>query len=60
LVFGRETAGLPQEVRDMSGLHVRIPMLQGHGRCLNLSTSCGIVLYAALAASGLLDGADWN
>lgn len=60
LLFGRETAGLPEEVKVLSGLHVRIPMLAGHGRCLNLSTSCGIVLYLALAASGVLDSADWR
>ncbi len=59
LVFGRETGGLPETVRQLSPLHVRIPMLSGHGRCLNLSTSCGIVLYAALAAAGCLDGPDW-
>ena len=59
LIFGKETAGLPDEVRDLSSLHVRIPMLAGHGRCLNLSTSCGIVLYLALSASGMLDGEDW-
>ena len=47
LVFGPET-------------RVRIPMLRGHGRCINLSTSCGIVLYAALAQSGALDGPDWE
>ena len=59
LIFGKETAGLPDEVRDLSSLHVRIPLLAGHGRCLNLSTSCGIVLYLALSASGMLDGEDW-
>ncbi len=59
LIFGKETAGLPDAVRDASPWHVRIPMLQGHGRCLNLSTSCGIVLYTALAASGQLDGEEW-
>lgn len=60
LLFGRETSGLPEAVRAMSDLHVRIPMLRGHGRCINLSTSCGIVLYAALASAGILDSAEWN
>ncbi len=60
LVFGRETSGLPDSVRDSSPYHVRIPMLRGRGRCLNLSTSCGIVLYQGLARSGLLDGEAWH
>ncbi len=60
LVFGRETSGLPDAVRDVSPWHVRIPMLRGHGRCINLATSCGIVLYQGLAAAGLLDGEEWR
>lgn len=60
IVFGKETAGLPPEVRALSPHHVRIPMLADRGRCLNLSTSCGIVLYQALAASGVLDGPEWS
>ena len=59
LLFGRETAGLPPEVRDLSDLHVRIPMLKDHGRCINLATSCGIVVYQALASSGVLDNEEW-
>lgn len=60
LVFGPETRGLPAPVLDLASARVRIPMLRGHGRCINLSTSCGIVLYAALASSGVLDGPDWQ
>ena len=59
LLFGRETAGLPPEVRALSDLHVRIPMLRDHGRCINLATSCGIVVYAALASSGVLENEEW-
>lgn len=60
LVFGPETRGLPAEVLARCPARVRIPMLRGHGRCINLSTSCGIVLYAALAASGCMDGPEWQ
>lgn len=60
LVFGPETRGLPSSVLELSPFRVRIPMLKGHGRCINLSTSCGIVLYAALSQSGVLAGADWQ
>lgn len=60
LVFGPETRGLPKDMLEKAEYRVRIPMLRGHGRCINLSTSCGIVLYAALAQSGALDGPDWE
>jgi len=48
LIFGNETAGLPDEwlARDPSR-SVRIPQAPGE-RCLNLSTACGVVLYEAL------------
>ncbi|BDE08183.1 putative tRNA (cytidine(34)-2'-O)-methyltransferase [Vulcanimicrobium alpinum] len=53
LVFGKETAGLPQRLLDA---HVdralRIPMREGAVRSINLSTSVGIVTYAALSALG--------
>lgn len=60
LVFGPETRGLPDEVLELSPWRVRIPMLAGRGRCLNLSTSAGIVLYGALARCGMLDGPEWE
>jgi tRNA (cytidine/uridine-2'-O-)-methyltransferase len=50
LVFGKETAGLPQALLDaypQTGL--RVPMRTGAVRSLNLSTTVGIVTYAALA-----------
>jgi tRNA (cytidine/uridine-2'-O-)-methyltransferase len=50
LVFGKETAGLPDE---LLGTHaergLRIPMRPGAVRSLNLSTAVGIVAYEALA-----------
>jgi tRNA (cytidine/uridine-2'-O-)-methyltransferase len=49
LVFGRETAGLPKEI---IGQHrerwLRIPMLHGGVRSLNLSNCVALVLYEAL------------
>ena len=52
LVFGRETAGLGEELltrRAADG--IRIPMGQGQ-RSLNLSNSAAIVLYEALRQTG--------
>ncbi len=56
LVFGPETRGLPQEILALSPHRVRIPMLEGRVRSINLSTAAGIVLYAALARTGLMEG----
>lgn len=58
LVFGPETRGLPGSILAISPWHVRIPcrkMEAGGVRSLNLSTACGIVLYAALLDAGLLE-----
>jgi tRNA (cytidine/uridine-2'-O-)-methyltransferase len=49
LIFGKETAGLPQEIlqyyRDRC---YTIPMSNPNVRSLNLATAAGIVLYEAL------------
>ena len=55
LVFGPETRGLPQDILALSAHRVRIPMLEGRVRSINLSTSAGIVLYAALARANLME-----
>ena len=55
LVFGPETRGLPQELLAATPYHVRIPMREGGVRSINLSTAAGIVLYAALARTSLLE-----
>ena len=48
LVFGNETAGMPQRIRDKHPERVfRIPM-SGPVRSLNLATAVGIVLYDVL------------
>lgn len=54
LVFGPETRGLPPEVLQLSSHLVRIP-INDNIRSLNLSTSAGIVLMAALARTGGLE-----
>ena len=54
LVFGPETRGLPGDILALSPHTVHIP-LRGVVRSLNLSTAAGIILYQALASSGLLD-----
>lgn len=49
LIFGREDAGLPEDVTATCHGMLRIPMRPVEGaRCLNLATSCGIVAYEAL------------
>lgn len=50
LIFGKETAGLPEAtIRANFGRTLRIPMRAGM-RSLNLSTAVGIAAYTALAA----------
>jgi tRNA (cytidine/uridine-2'-O-)-methyltransferase len=53
LVFGSETAGLPAAVLEhYAERALRIPMRPHAVRSLNLSTSVGIVAYAALTKIG--------
>ena len=53
LVFGKETAGLPEPIlREYEEHCLRIPMRADSVRSLNLSTCVGIVTYAALAQCG--------
>jgi tRNA (cytidine/uridine-2'-O-)-methyltransferase len=54
LVFGKETAGLPDSLIDAHpATSIRIPIF-GKVRSLNLSTAAGIVLYEALRQTGRL------
>jgi tRNA (cytidine/uridine-2'-O-)-methyltransferase len=56
LVFGKETAGLPQPLLDAHpDRALRIPMRAGAVRSINLSTAAGVVTYAALAKLGFPD-----
>lgn len=53
LVFGKETAGLPQALLDAHPERaLRIPMRPGAVRSINLSTAAGVATYAALARIG--------
>ena len=53
LVFGRETAGLPQNLLDANrNRWLGIPMLNPDSRSLNLSNCVAIVLFEALRQQG--------
>jgi tRNA (cytidine/uridine-2'-O-)-methyltransferase len=52
LVFGRETDGLPPEIRDhYRGRLVALPMQSPRVRSLNLSTSVAVAAYEVLRQS---------
>lgn len=52
LMFGKESAGIPEEIlKEHPAEAVRIPML-GDTRSLNLSNAASIVLYEALRQNG--------
>lgn len=54
IVFGKETAGLPQHMHDRyPDTRIKIPMLDhAAARSLNLSNSAAIILYEALRQTG--------
>jgi tRNA (cytidine/uridine-2'-O-)-methyltransferase len=53
LVFGRETAGLPNSLLEENREHsLRIPMFNAQSRSLNLSNCVALVLYEALRQQG--------
>jgi tRNA (cytidine/uridine-2'-O-)-methyltransferase len=53
LVFGRETAGLPQKLlQENPSRWVRIPMFNRQARSLNLSNCVALVLFEALRQQG--------
>lgn len=53
LVFGRETAGLPQSLLAAHKEHwLRIPMFNPRSRSLNLANCAALVLYEALRQNG--------
>jgi tRNA (cytidine/uridine-2'-O-)-methyltransferase len=51
LLFGSESAGVPEYVRDSADLRVRIPMRAGF-RSLNVAVSAGIALAEGLRQTG--------
>jgi tRNA (cytidine/uridine-2'-O-)-methyltransferase len=53
LVFGRETAGVPQALLDANrDRWLRIPMFKSEARSLNLSNCVALVLFEALRQQG--------
>jgi len=59
LIFGSETCGLPSDIHEShAGNFLTIPMLPGQ-RCLNLSTSAGIVVYESWRQLGFA-GSDFS
>jgi tRNA (cytidine/uridine-2'-O-)-methyltransferase len=53
IVFGRESSGLPDRIRDSDPERcIRVPMLQTSARSLNLANTVAIVAYEALRQSG--------
>lgn len=57
LLFGSETSGLPDELRNSFApeQRIRIPMLEG-ARSMNLSNSVAVVSYEAWRQQGFVDG----
>ena len=53
LLFGRESAGAPDEVHDASDAVVRIP-LSPNARSLNVAMAAGMALWEALRQTGQL------
>lgn len=51
LLMGSESAGVPDDVRDMADIRVRIPMAPGF-RSLNIAVSTGIAIGEALRQTG--------
>jgi tRNA (cytidine/uridine-2'-O-)-methyltransferase len=59
LVFGRETAGLPERLLvEHAQTWVRIPMFNREARSLNLSNCVALVLYEALRQQGFAGEAE--
>lgn len=55
LLFGKESAGVPEPVARACAARVRIPM-QPQLRSMNLATSAGVALWEGLRQTGQLPG----
>ena len=55
LLFGRESAGVPEEVHNYAHGRIRIPMKKDE-RSLNLAVSCAIATSEALKQTTFFDG----
>ena len=61
LVFGRETAGLPQRIiQSHPDAWLRIPMWNPNARSLNLSNCVALVLFEALRQGGFQGELPWS
>ena len=56
IVFGRESSGLPDRVRESDPTRcIKVPMISSTTRSLNLSNTVAIVAYEALRQIGFKD-----
>ena len=55
LLLGRESAGVPPEVRHVADAVLRVPLAEGM-RSLNVASACAMVLGEALRQTDLLPG----
>ena len=55
LLFGRESAGVPNRVHEAVNERLKIPMKKNK-RSLNLATSVGIVLAEQIRQNNILNG----
>jgi tRNA (cytidine/uridine-2'-O-)-methyltransferase len=55
LLFGAETRGLPDSVRNEATARIRLPMIQD-SRSLNLSNAVAVVVYEAWRQLGFANG----
>lgn len=56
IIFGRESSGLPDNVRDSDPQRcIKVPMISSTTRSLNLSNTVAIVTYEALRQIGFID-----
>jgi tRNA (cytidine/uridine-2'-O-)-methyltransferase len=53
LLFGRESAGVPDDVHDAADAKVRIPLMP-NARSLNVAMSAGIALWEGMRQTGRL------
>lgn len=51
LLFGRESAGVPDDVHTAADMHLRVPIAD-QARSLNVATTAAIVLWEALRQTG--------
>ena len=52
-LFGRESAGVPDEVHAEADARIRLPMIAGE-RSINLAQSCSIIMFESLRQLKLL------